>query len=481
MHPFILRHRTKLLACFVVIAMFSRLHPNGVAPILAHPGSEEENCILTEYHMQGQNHGGLGGAEGSTFQNIAEAKAHDAEIDPAIGNLTDPEMIASEDEIGRRVESLLPETGSVVVLIVDDFQNPLANPLQSHGEFVLDRFDYSLGVIARSHDVSEIIVDTVDVGAPTIASLESHYRTDIIRSEIEERISSYRAQDINRFVINMSFGIIPCHQGITFTSNGPIIVDIFTRSGVAVTADMLPPDTSYFDFFYYLRWHNQYPVLSLPQYLEFLQSHPGEIDPEIPESYIASIIDPETPFPTPIGDTILSELLEQPLLDTSAFNPLTESSSFTKPSQQISPLDPLLSLLQEYLVESWASVPQGDDPEFIVVPVAAAGNLGGTMSLVPGAWDEVVSVGASIGDGSTRWPLTNAGELQTLGGWYQFSDRVYRAGTSFAAPLASAFIAMYLSYPDVPCDFTRNQTLFATPGVYNKLSFEDPLALGCYP
>lgn len=85
-----------------------------------------------------------------------------------------------------------------------------------------------------------------------------------------------------------------------------------------------------------------------------------------------------------------------------------------------------------------------------IVHVGAAGNYGNDYALYPAAWPNVVSVGSLDVDGrrfsATRSSYSNAGGVLAPGGLFLLSDAqgqttVY-AGTSFAAPVVSLFLAL---------------------------------------
>ncbi len=126
--------------------------------------------------------------------------------------------------------------------------------------------------------------------------------------------------------------------------------------------------------------------------------------------------------------------------------------AMSRRAQNLQDLDPLQTL--------FASL--GDR----AIPVAAAGNFGLDFPFWPGAWNQVVSVSASKGQGfhaSPAWDkksdaplldaeverpgkkkrISNYGEVMMPGEYGSPSGAV--SGTSFAAPRLSATLALYLS------------------------------------
>jgi hypothetical protein len=97
--------------------------------------------------------------------------------------------------------------------------------------------------------------------------------------------------------------------------------------------------------------------------------------------------------------------------------------------------------------------------------VSSSGNFGLDFPLYPGAWTEVIAVSAykannpatlwtediDIGGNIATLRASNMGEVMELGAWYEYIDPpgnrtgTYYAGTSFAAPVVSLFLASILT------------------------------------
>lgn len=160
--------------------------------------------------------------------------------------------------------------------------------------------------------------------------------------------------------------------------------------------------------------------------------------------------------------------------------------------------DPLLT----YLQCPFPSVLNGDNvcdgsgpvngdwgPFTSLIHVAASGNYGNTYALYPAASEWVVSVGSlersASGSGYIVSQYSNLAELAAPGGIFELAtvgnDTVGYAGTSFAAPVVSLFLAADVLHPPHKCplqDVQGGQGVSDTPdlatGVYNMEPFYVP-------
>ncbi len=121
-----------------------------------------------------------------------------------------------------------------------------------------------------------------------------------------------------------------------------------------------------------------------------------------------------------------------------------------------------------------------------IVHVGASGNYGNDYSLYPAAWPNVVSVGAVDVVGRRFSPerssYSNAAGVLAPGGLFLLSDSrgqttVY-AGTSFAAPVASLFLALDQMRETPRCEASRLSSLSATTPA---LALADELQLPLLP
>jgi hypothetical protein len=448
----------------------------------AHDGSDTSNCAATPYHFHGQSHGHISGTNGGVAADLGAAKEEDVSVDPNRESRpvdefeTHPEN--SVDNASEPTSSSSAGPYQVAILIVDDFKNPSASGALTHGSLVREIFDQLVTAFSATLDVSGIQLVNVDVGWDMPDSIETHYRTEDIAAEIQRNIEALEQDGVSRFVVNMSFGVIPCHVGINPNPDGdPDTFDYELILGVdqdlAMTQGYI-----YFDFFYFLEQHMQFPTLSLSQYVAYLWDYAGQDIPPIEDNGAGEPVLPDNEAQLAFGRTVMSDLMTVPGEGEASLvpdSPTLAKRPITSLQKTFTP-DPLQTLLQSYLDTSWDTISdlggQADESSFIIVPVGAAGNIPGITSVIPGAWPEVVSISASLGNTTDRWASSSNGEIMTHGAWYLFSDGNYRAGTSFAAPAASVLIAQYLSTHDLStCTFREGVPLFAdysfSPAVEN--------------
>ena len=434
--------------CMVMLILTlssASVYLNWVTPVSAHPGSENSNCAASDYHIHGQTHGEWG--PGGTPPNPNPPQNERT----SLSWLTGP---ASGIGFG---------TERVAILIVDDFQNP--NYVLSHGNFVFQLFVRLLPELIPAYGTHDLMLVPVDVGIydPTNPG-ESHYSTDVLDDSIEANVTALQGLGVRRFVINMSFGVMPCH----------VAIDLETGQIVAgVTEESLGASMIWFDFFYFLEQHRILPSLSLAEYIEFLGANPGVINPV---DGIAAYDEADTPF----GDEGLIELFENPFDEsegsTGGFQPQPDQPVFAKSPPNVTH-DPQTTLHQ-YLSSLVAlnGEPLPSDPNgvvFFAVPVASAGNLSMSQPLAPGVWEEVLSISASVDDNDTPWAFSNAGEVITPGGWFDLGALLWNAGTSFSAPVASTLIGLHLTFNNVSCNFTPGDPLFSYHNDYTDHPIEE--------
>jgi hypothetical protein len=113
-------------------------------------------------------------------------------------------------------------------------------------------------------------------------------------------------------------------------------------------------------------------------------------------------------------------------------------------------LNDLRTLLSEYLEESASS-----NGAFAVYPVASSGNFRpwlGAKPLAPARWDETIAVGATLGNFGDLWQFSHDGNVLAPGAGFELSPNNFIAGTSFAAPFVSTYLAHFGTYPNA-CTF----------------------------
>lgn len=96
------------------------------------------------------------------------------------------------------------------------------------------------------------------------------------------------------------------------------------------------------------------------------------------------------------------------------------------------------------------------DQPYTIVAVASAGNLRAERAFFPARWNEVLAVGATMGDLDTMWPSSNSGDVVAPGAFFWFDDEQYRAGTSFAAPVVSVMVAVEQTQNNPSCGVSNN-------------------------
>ena len=120
-----------------------------------------------------------------------------------------------------------------------------------------------------------------------------------------------------------------------------------------------------------------------------------------------------------------------------------------------------------------------DRHEVTIVPVASAGNFKWKRPFYPASWTEVLSVSALAGSGDELWIQSNNGEVSAPGAYFLFDDEVYRAGTSFAAPVVSLMIAVDLTQPTPTCGFQGNSPALTSNGQYNDVPLSQAVQDRC--
>lgn len=127
-------------------------------------------------------------------------------------------------------------TVKTAVLIVDDFNTPT-----SHGNQVLAVFNH----LASAVDMSHILLVPINVGGP-----DGSYRTSAIESAIRQAIEGpsttygpggLLGQGYEHFVINMSFGIVPCDDEGMVIGETPVPPFNFDAGLQAIEDAQTPP------------------------------------------------------------------------------------------------------------------------------------------------------------------------------------------------------------------------------------------------
>lgn len=146
------------------------------------------------------------------------------------------------------------------------------------------------------------------------------------------------------------------------------------------------------------------------------------------------------------------------LSDTLGVPPEFVDDYLTYVSSQSGPddtdLDPLRLLLRQYINRSQSLTDNGNDP-FLAFPVASSGNFRpwlGAAPLSPANWPEVISVGATVGNKGAMWDFSQNAAVLSPGVAFPYGNNTKLAGTSFAAPFTSMYLAQWATYPKA-CNF----------------------------
>jgi hypothetical protein len=350
---------------------------------------------------------------GQVFGGTAGAAGETGE-----GQLTPEGDNILENELDADIEWLLEnlqysDTGSqnVALLVVDDFSSEPYDPdeenVVSHGWLVLD-------VLQQIHDaLPDGVASRIRIEEVNIAD-ENGYRSDLIQSAIADTIESLQAEGYERFVINMSFVFIPC------------------------------VDTSRnFNFARFQEAREGNPQLSV------IEALGGDVD-------------------------YVQQLLTDPRVTAIDENGL-EIDADADPGRRIGGPPDFVQEQVNILRFFEDNRLQGDpmrrffaDLDVLAVPVASAGNFKWRRPFYPARWREVLSVSASEGDDLEQWGHSNSGEVMVPGAWFLFEDEVFRAGTSFAAPVASMMIALDFTQDRPMCGVRGGAPLLASANFGNR-------------
>jgi hypothetical protein len=296
-----------------------------------------------------------------------------------------------------------------MIIVVDDFTAP--TPAESHGAAVysvLERMVNALGI-----PPSRIGLSRIDLAA-------DNYNLNVIATRIEEAIR--RNSAFRRFVINMSFIIIPCQgvitvegQRIAFNFDEFIVDYRDSRGEVALltaVADEVPglippPD-------------NPLGAQKRGSTVEQV-GVPGGVPQDFPGQ--GDVV------PRPFAEGIAAFATDY---TRGAYNPRRANETN----------DPLRRSLMRL---------RGLGTEIVIV--ASSGNFGQAEPFAPGSFPEVISVSASLANDFTAiWTPTNSGEVMAPGAWYPLGAE-FVAGTSFSAPAMSGLTALLLSSGTTRCSF----------------------------
>ena len=245
------------------------------------------------------------------------------------------------------------------------------------------------------------------------------FETATAAAKLENTIAKYKTTSSDRFVINMSWIIQPCHES-ALESVDKYIASICLTPGEAIE--------------------------DLEKFKREIGELADRIDTEICQDTTINFLNKDLPMPD-VYFQIQTEIMNAFLFNDpellNRYPPWTTS---------------LVGQSEDPLVQSFICLGASEPPDycsetmkgdtFSVKPISigAAGNSPNTgFPFMPALWDEVISVSASAGNQLA--PYSNLGEVMMDG------EHLAARGTSFAAPKLSVYAAIYLAQEDAsnPC------------------------------
>lgn len=380
---------------------------------------DDENCLITP---EGQGHASLQGAGHASLQGAGHASLQGA-----------GDVIYHGETVYGQFELLLTERGGRL-------------QAESTGQ---DQFGESWmrGVQQWAlEDGGEVLL----VGVDTIG-----YSTDVIAQRIPEALDLIEeGLGLRRFVVNMSFAIVPCDSILEGLEAGAALDEY-----KAILADEFPELAALFD-----RLVNEDGVDEATALVTVLNL--SSTSPEARARVEAAILDRQTGSTYQerdsgdVGEYLVecypslpeADIQQQNVEPTPTFDPDTDGTPINIPEcdDPIFEGDPLISSLREVVVRD-AEAEDGRR----VINIASAGNSDLGFAFAPGYYPSVVSVSAEFsalppGIGAGVALTSNAGEVQ-MDGVYGHEielngalEMVFDVGTSFAAPRLSVEAAIYL-------------------------------------
>ena len=266
-------------------------------------------------------------------------------------------------------------------------------------------------------DVANLItLEILDLGG------ENEFRSELIAIELEQRLSELNSAGINKFVVNMSFVFVAC-------------------------------ETPSFNHAQWLQRRQQNPDLSL---IEDTGGDVEYVETVLSDARVTRLDERGFDIDNSRGgqggppDHVAEKLLFLNLFEVSQLNN-----------------DPLRSFFR-------------DNHPYMVVPIASSGNFKWKRPFFPARWTEVLSVSATLGDTPDLWGLSNNAEVSAPGAYFLFDDDVFRAGTSFAAPVVSVMVAVDLTHPDPICTIANNgRPELSSNGRWNDVPLLEAVADRC--
>jgi VCBS repeat-containing protein len=520
-----LRKQHRPLTLILLLVLLSSSVFSGSVQRTRAAGPSIPACTLTPDKIDGQGFttGGLGFTTGGLGFTVGGLGFTVGGLGFTTGGLGFTTGGLSLDQIAQEVRdnpitpawltSLLPDiqggvgynTVKTAVLIVDDFNSTETLPHGAEVEAVFVALKNAL----NTNKISLFRVD--------ISSGANGFQVSDAASKIAAKVTELQGQGFKHFVINMSFGLIPCSdEGGWALPNGggeapPFNFGDFMKAKIAFGNPPAPPnpplvnpecpvysplpqtriyrngDTDFITLFgggpVSYNWVGDIPtdghrvfgsgsgILFNPgDYIKFTYPDMGTWGP--PDSFGAVESHITIHFNGSCGysgydwdrfyhtydDPLQADGLgiTRYLVDNLGVpeNAVNTYVKHLNDSLQDDQLTDLTDLLNAYLQVS-ASTPT----EFSVIPVASAGNFRpmlGSGPLSPAKLKQTIGVAASLGNFGPLWRFSQDGNVIAPGAGFKLSDQRYLAGTSFASPFVSMASALWLTYPDA-CVFDGTQ------------------------
>lgn len=360
-------------------------------------------------------------------------------------------------------------TDLVVIMVVDTFVNE--NDEAGKVDFIkrvdlyVNNTDPAKGLIVVAVDTDGLKVDSMVKNIPMTIDLFTN-------NEIQ--IQDYFLSPTRRFVVNMSFVLVPCNPDPILQEN---IKDILRDQGLDKAFDNFEE-----------RPLEDFTVEKLGEKYDSEDSFRSQIKENIPAireiSSRLSTYELSDKYDSAVFHAFIVHLVYDPRNSRNwEYSPNQDNTC--QPGQ-----DGFYNILCDYFYNK----------ELEIVYVGAAGNFGYDYPLAPASWDFVDSISSTPSSGEPNphavhglllAEYSNSGEIQDNGLFPDPGNNI--KGTSFAAPKFSYKIAHYLLVEDgqSPCKksspalgyATNKDPVFtnasATPLPDNNLTFNDAMTKYC--
>jgi len=468
-----------LLLMTILVVIPTATAQDDIAAQVVRAAPDNANCAATPDQILGQAFRSTAGASGETGESGLTPEGEDIAAN-GLG--------AAPDWIIQNLQYSPAGAHNVALLVVDDFSlDGSAGNGVSHGYLVYEVLAQMVRLLPPD-TAAHIALEQINIAD------ENGYRSDLILAAVQESVDRLSAQGFERFVLNMSFVFIPCHdeeEGFDYADfldqravdpsysiveqlgADPAYVEalLVDPSVSFITADALVVDTVMAEAVRSDAVISEQAIIAQPEFqIESEQSNRLQLDApllaeaqvETREIDIAQINVAQDAVQSAIAD-IASEQLQVQLLEGPVFVDEQLQIIDLLQDEQLA-FDPLQTYLQAN---------QGR-----IFAVASAGNFKGIEPLYPARWQEVLAVSANEGNNMRRWMHSNNGAVSVPGAWFLFGDNVYRAGTSFAAPVVSMMLTIDLTQ-DAPVCGAAGITPELAQGAYDNQPLLDAVSQDC--